>query len=176
MSKPFIFKVVTAGDGAVGKTTLLHRYIKGKFLAHTKMTIGVEFFLKEMTYKGHNIALQLWDFGGQEQFRFLHKNYIGGAKAAILMFDLTRPITLKNLKEWVELCRWEDPNLPIIFLGSKLDLVEQLNINDDLALKYKKKYNLFDYLKTSSKTGENVALVFDLLSKELGERLIEARE
>lgn len=176
MSKPYIFKVVTAGDGAVGKTTLLHRYIKGQFLAHTRMTIGVEFFLKEMRYKDYDIALQLWDFGGQEQFRFLHHHYISGAKGAILMFDLTRPITLKNLEQWIELCRWEDPELPIIFLGSKLDLVEKVNVTDDLALKYKKKYELFDYLKTSSKTGENVDVVFERLTKVLGERLIEGKK
>ena len=175
-SKQNIFKVVTAGDGAVGKTTLLHRYIKGKFLAHTRMTIGVEFFLKEMRYKTHDIILQLWDFGGQDQFRFLHHHYIKGCVGALLMFDLTRPITLKNLEEWVELCRWEDPDLPIIFLGTKLDLVENMNTNDDLALKYKKKYKLFDYLKTSSKTGENVDKVFELLKIELAERLIEGRE
>ncbi len=68
MTKKFILKILTAGEGGVGKTTLLHRYVEGKFSADTKMTIGVEFFLKEVVIDGKQCTLQLWDFGGQERF------------------------------------------------------------------------------------------------------------
>ena len=54
MVKPTVLKVITAGDGGVGKTTLLYKYIEGKFLADTRMTIGVEFFLKELTIDEDN--------------------------------------------------------------------------------------------------------------------------
>ena len=70
--KKYIFKVIVAGAGGVGKTTLLHRIVHDKFLSDTKMTIGVEFFLLNMavdnpSVEGENIEinLQLWDFGGQ---------------------------------------------------------------------------------------------------------------
>ena len=89
MSRPLVLKILTAGEGGVGKTTLLHKYIKGEFLADTKMTIGVEFFLKEMNVDGFDVILQLWDFGGQERFRFLLESYVTGARGALLMFDLT---------------------------------------------------------------------------------------
>ena len=171
MPQKFILKILTAGEGGVGKTTLLHRYVEGMFSAETKMTIGVEFFLKELQLDDKHCTLQLWDFGGQERFRFLLESYVLGAKGALLMFDLTRPITLENLEQWVNICRSENPSIPIIFLGTKLDLYEQITIEDDFALKFKRKYWFFDYSKISSKTGENVNLAFELLAKELVKHL-----
>jgi len=168
--KKFILKLLTAGDGGVGKTTLLHRYVEGKFSAETKMTIGVEFFLKEIQVDGQDCTLQLWDFGGQERFRFLLESYVLGAKGALLMFDLTRPITLENLEQWVSICRKSDPSLPILFLGTKSDLVDEIMVDDDYALEFKERFNLFDYLRVSSKTGENVEKAFELLTRKILER------
>ncbi|MHA1297725.1 MAG: GTP-binding protein [Promethearchaeota archaeon] len=170
MPKKFILKLLTAGDGGVGKTTLLHRYVEGKFSAETKMTIGVEFFLKEIQVDGQDCTLQLWDFGGQERFRFLLESYVLGAKGALLMFDLTRPITLENLEQWVSICRKSDPSLPILFLGTKSDLVDEIMVDDDYALEFKERFNLFDYLRVSSKTGENVEKAFELLTRKILER------
>jgi len=167
MIKSRVLKVIISGDGGVGKTTMLHRYIKGKFIEGLHMTIGVEFFLKELELEGEKVMLQIWDFGGQERFRFLLKNYARGAKGALLMFDLTRPVTLENLEQWVNIVRKGDPNLPILFLGTKLDLFNLITIKDEFALTYKEKYNLFDFLKISSKTGDNVELAFELLAKEI---------
>ena len=171
MSKPIVLKVLTAGEGGVGKTTLLHRYVEGKFSSETKMTIGVEFFLKELYIDGQKVMLQLWDFGGQERFRFLLESYVIGARGALLMFDLTRAMTLENIEQWVKICRKEDPNLPILFLGSKSDLTEDICVEDDYIEEFKNHFNLYDYLKISSKTGENVALSFENLSRKILERI-----
>ncbi|MFX0081591.1 MAG: GTP-binding protein [Candidatus Hodarchaeota archaeon] len=165
MSK--LLKVITAGDGGVGKTTLLYRYVEGKFLADTKMTLGVEFFLKEMYIKGETITLQVWDFGGQDHFRPLLKDYSLGAKGALLLFDLTRPSSLENIEQWVNICRGENPGIPIIFLGSKLDLRDSITVEDKFARSFPEKYGFFKYLKISSKTGVNVDLAFRLLAKEI---------
>ncbi|MBD3194059.1 MAG: GTP-binding protein [Candidatus Lokiarchaeota archaeon] len=167
--KKFILKILTAGEGGVGKTTLLHRYVQGKFSAETKMTIGVEFFLKEVEISEQQCTLQLWDFGGQERFRFLLESYVLGAKGALLMFDLTRPMTLENLGQWVEIVRKGDPNLPILFVGTKIDLVDDIMVDDDYAKTFMEDLNLFDFMKVSSKTGENVEEVF----KTLTERILE---
>jgi len=170
MTKKFILKILTAGEGGVGKTTLLHRYVEGKFSADTKMTIGVEFFLKEIDLDGKQCTLQLWDFGGQERFRFLLESYVLGAKGALLMFDLTRPMTLENLQQWVAICRKGDSNLPILFLGTKLDLVNDIMVDDDYALSFKEQFELFDFMKISSKSGENVSEAFEKLTKKILER------
>jgi len=170
MPKKFILKILTAGEGGVGKTTLLHRYVEGRFSAETKMTIGVEFFLKESVINGEHCTLQLWDFGGQQRFRFLLESYVLGAKGALLMFDLTRPMTLDNLEQWVNICRKGNPNLPILFIGTKLDLSNEIMVDDDYALSFKDHFNLFDYLRISSKSGENVENAFKLLTKKILEK------
>ena len=163
--KSFLFKVLTAGDGGVGKTTLLHRYIHNTFVANTQMTLGVEFFTKELEFEEADVMLQLWDFGGQEQFRFMLERYALGAKGALILFDLTRYVTLESIEEWVRICRKGETNLPIIFIGSKLDLTEDIVISDEIALEIKEKYDFVDYIKVSSKTGENVEETFIKLAE-----------
>lgn len=170
MVKKFILKILTAGEGGVGKTTLLHRFVEGKFSAETKMTIGVEFFLKETVIDEHQCTLQLWDFGGQERFRFLLESYVLGAKGALLMFDLTRPITLDNLEQWVNIVRKGDPDLPVLFVGTKTDLVDEIMVDDDYALSFQEAFNLFDFIKISSKSGDNVQTAFERLTRKILER------
>jgi len=170
MPQKFILKILTAGEGGVGKTTLLHRYVEGRFSAETKMTIGVEFFLKETVVDEKQCTLQLWDFGGQERFRFLLESYVLGAKGAMLMFDLTRISSLENLEQWLNIVRKGDPNLPVLFLGTKLDLADEIQVDDDYAESFLNEYNLIDFLKISSKTGENVSQAFNKLTNKILER------
>jgi len=170
MPQKYILKILTAGEGGVGKTTLLHRYVEGKFSAETKMTIGVEFFLKETVIDDKQCTLQLWDFGGQERFRFLLESYVLGAKGAMLMFDLTRISSLENLEQWLNLVRKGDPNLPVLFLGTKLDLDDEIQVDDDYAMSFLQEYKLIDFLKISSKTGQNVGPAFEVLTRKILER------
>jgi small GTP-binding protein len=172
MSKPIVLKVLTAGEGGVGKTTLLHKYIEGKFSADTKMTIGVEFFLKELNIDGQDIILQLWDFGGQERFRFLLESYVTGAKGALLMFDLTRTMTLENLEQWVNICRKERSDLPILFLGTKFDLSDDVCVDDDYVKEHQDYFNLFDYMPVSSKSGLNVEQAFEKVTRKILEHIL----
>ncbi|NVM35299.1 MAG: GTP-binding protein [Candidatus Lokiarchaeota archaeon] len=170
MPQKFILKILTAGEGGVGKTTLLHRYVEGKFSAETKMTIGVEFFLKETQIDSNQCTLQLWDFGGQERFRFLLESYVLGAKGAFLMFDLTRLMSLENLQQWINIVRKGDPNLPVLFVGTKLDLTNEIQVDDDYATSFLNEFNLINYIKISSKTGENVSKAFEMLTRTILER------
>lgn len=158
-----IFKIITGGDEGVGKTTLLIRFVEGRFMAETKSTIGVEFFWKALNTKGKKIDLQLWDFAGQYDFRHILKNYATGANGALLLFDLTNKSSLGNIDEWVDIFRKQDPNLPIIFLGTKLDLTDLIVAEEEDVLFLKEKYGFLDYIKVSSKTDENVNLAFQLL-------------
>ena len=171
MPKKFILKILTAGEGGVGKTTLLKRYVEGKFSAETKMTIGVEFFLKETEVDGNAATLQLWDFGGQERFRFTLESYVLGAKGAVFLFDLTRPSTLDNLEQWVQIVRKTNEKLPILFVGTKLDLKDEIMVEDEHARSFLEQHNLLDYVKISSKTGENVNKCFELLIRNIIERI-----
>ncbi len=161
MPKKYVYKIIAAGDGGVGKTALLQRYVEGKFNEKTQLTIGVEFFSKSLEFEGNQFVLQLWDFGGQERFRFMLEGYMKGAKGALLIFDLSRLDTLNNLQEWVTLLRKYNMSLPLLIVGTKLDLIDNSKIPNDYINDLTMKYNSFDLVKVSSKTGENIEKTFE---------------
>ena len=167
LSKKYVLKILTAGDGAVGKTTLLHSYINGKFLENSRMTIGVEFLQKRAILRDDEVNFQLWDFGGQQQFRHMLPRYVLGAKGALLLFDLTRIGTLFSFEDWVSILRKHKKDLPILLVGTKVDLEEEIQVDDDYVLDLKEQFNFFDYLKVSSKTGENLNEIFEIISKKI---------
>ncbi len=162
-----LFKIITGGDGGVGKTTLLYRYVEGKFLTNTKSTLGVDFYWKKFKINDTQIDLQFWDFGGQRGFRHILKNYVSGASGALLLFDLTSASSLEQIDDWVDIFRENDPILPIIFLGTKLDLTDLIEVEDKDAISFKEKYGFLEYIKVSSKTDKNVNLAFQLLVNEI---------
>lgn len=168
MKKQVLLKTLIAGDASVGKTTLVHRFIKGEFIDTTTMTIGVEFFLKEIDLNQNlTCHLQIFDIGGQERFRYMVKEYIPGARGALLLFDTTNWTSFVNIDKWTQLLRIYDKDLPIVLVATKYDLKEFSMVADYYGDLKKKKLNMIDYVKTSSKTGLNVSKVFEILSKRL---------
>ena len=171
--KKYVFKVLIAGQGGVGKTTLLNRAVTGKFVSNTSMTIGVEFHLLNTTIGSPNdpnhldLTIQCWDFGGQERFRFMLDSYVAGARGALLLYDLTRLRTLDNLQEWVDIVRKQDPNLPILFVGTKLDRVEDITVADEYAIEFLEPLGLFGHTKISSKDGFGIKNVFRQIGREI---------
>lgn len=156
----YIFKLVVAGEGGVGKTTLVIRYCEGVFKHDTRTTVGVGFASKEVKVEGERIKLQIWDFGGEERFRFILPQYCRGANAAILAFDTTRFQSLKNLPEWVDIIRNNAGDVPIVLVGTKVDVEEKRTVKAHEGEEFAKKNKLESYYDVSSKTGLNVDNVF----------------
>ncbi len=171
MTKKYVYKILVAGQGGVGKTTLLTRIVTGKFVQNTAMTIGVEFHLLNLTLGSDdnkvNTVIQLWDFGGQERFRFMLDSYVAGARGALLLYDMTRLRTLDGLNEWVKIVRTHDPDLPILFVGTKLDRVEDITVSDDYAKEFLEPLKMFDHMKISSKDGTGVEQAFKKITREV---------
>ena len=171
MTKKYVYKILVAGQGGVGKTTLLTRIVTGKFVQNTAMTIGVEFHLLNLTLGTEeekvNTVIQLWDFGGQERFRFMLDSYVAGARGALLLYDMTRLRTLDGLDEWVKIVRTHDPDLPILFVGTKLDRVEDITVSDDYAKEFLEPLNMFDHMKISSKDGTGVEQAFKKITRKV---------
>lgn len=165
MSK-IIAKVVFGGDGGVGKTTLIQRYLTGEFIDTTKLTIGVGFHIHQMSYQGRDISLSVWDCGGQEQFKQMgiFDNYFRGALVAILMFDLTRALSIGGLDTWYG---FVDQNVKtdVIIIGGKSDLPRDPLLSDDIIEETIKKYNAKRYIETSSANGLGVDLVFNEIAR-----------
>jgi len=166
MSYQKVFKLVIAGDGGTGKTSLTQKFITGLFNEAQKITIGVEFFIKDLTVEGlGNVRLQIWDFGGEERFRFLLPTYVKGANGVLFLFSLTDMITLSHLDDWLGILRTYDPNIPIMMVGSKADLkhLRQVQINEAVDIAKSRKCK--GYVEVSSKSGENVESSFSTITK-----------
>ena len=167
--KKYVIKLLVAGAGGVGKTTLLHKVTTGEFLINTQITIGVQFHLLNVQFGNDLFVLQLWDFGGQERFRFMLDAYVAGAKGAMLLYDTTRIKTReeKDIAEWIGIVRKQDPNLPVLFVGTKIDKPSDFMPTDEEINNLKTKFNLFDHIKISSLTDEGITKAFRLMVNEV---------
>jgi small GTP-binding protein len=165
MMRQVALKILVLGDGGSGKTTLLHRYVNREFIDTTIMTIGVEFFTKQITIDSTSVSLILWDITGQDRFRHMIAKYMSGASGALILFDMTSMRSFENIGKWMKLVHKFYENLPIILVAAKCDLEEFSTVNDRNAQKTKEKYKMTDFIKTSSKTGLNVDLAFEKLAQ-----------
>ncbi|MBN1801269.1 MAG: GTP-binding protein [Candidatus Lokiarchaeota archaeon] len=152
------------GDGGVGKTTLLNRYLTGIFKEDSGITIGVDFHLKKIESEGKKISLQIWDFAGEDRFRFLLPSYLMGASGGIFMFDITRYSSLKNFDDWLRIVDQgtlaNEEHIPVLMVGSKLDLSHMRAVSSEEAIEMAKNNGLYGYVECSSKTGQNVENIF----------------
>jgi small GTP-binding protein len=165
----YTFKVMMLGDASVGKTSLTIRYISGFFLEDLKLTIGVDFYSKNILFRESRVKLQIWDFGGEERFRFLLSQYCKGANAAFFLYDITNARTLDHLSTWTELIRKHAGHIPVMLIGSKLDLAEFRAVKREDGIKTAKNHNLSAFIELSSKTGQNVEEAFKIMAEILFE-------
>jgi small GTP-binding protein len=158
------FKVTLYGPGSVGKTSLLLRYIKDYFSGDDlKKTIGSNFLIKDLEMENNRVRLLLWDIGGQDAFSKLRSIYFKGSNAALGVYDVTSPQTLLKIPGWIaSIKKSVKKNIPMILIGNKIDLKREVNIEEaeDLAARLN-----CEYLETSAKTGENVELAFEKITK-----------
>ena len=161
------FKIVIAGNGGIGKTTLLKRFCYNQYSEEQKLTIGIEIFIKHFQFDDKLANLQIWDLGGESHFRFLMYNFIRGAAGAILGFEVIRRKSFIDLENWIELLRKNNPDLPIVLIATKVELNYHPMVNPTMAKNLVKNYNLIDFYEVSSKNNLNVKKPFKSLIQKL---------
>ena len=130
------YKTIIIGRSAVGKSTLLLRYVDGEFNPQ-KPTIGIDYRFKKVTHNDANFNLELWDSAGQERYRTIVYNYFTLSKAACIVFDLSNEDSLNDAKTWLQQLVLHCGNeIPKILLGNKSDLFTPASLNEQLE-KYK---------------------------------------
>ena len=166
----YSFKVLVIGPAAVGKSSLIRRFVENKFSLHYSFTIGVDFMSKVVEYEtGNSAKLTMWDIGGQERFKVLRRNFYEGANGALAVFDLSRAQTFTKMKEWLsDLKQTIEDDIPIIIIGNKLDLIADVGEVTDRteAQQFAKKENAM-LVETSAKTGDKVEDAFVDLTRKI---------
>ncbi|EGE85088.1 rab family, other [Blastomyces dermatitidis ATCC 18188] len=119
-------KLVLLGEAAVGKSSLVLRFVNNDFQENKEPTIGAAFLTQKCSLPTRTIKFEIWDTAGQERFASLAPMYYRNAQAALVVYDLTKPSSLIKAKHWVaELQRQASPGIVIALVGNKLDLTNE---------------------------------------------------
>ncbi|TET89854.1 MAG: GTP-binding protein [Methanomassiliicoccales archaeon] len=169
-------KICLVGDGAVGKTSLVRKFVFDEFSEKYLTTIGTKISKREMTMPdpdggvGVDIDMAIWDIIGQHGFRrLLQEAYFFGVDGIIAVCDMTREETLSGLEDWLQRVEEVAGTVPIIAAANKSDLQTHRNIEEPDLREMMKKFNA-EFLLTSAKTGENVEKLFDYLANVIVEQ------
>lgn len=164
----FRFKIVVCGDPAVGKTSTILRFTDKAFKRVYVPTLGTNISEKNVEIDNIRIDYVLWDIAGQSKFQRMRKHFYTGASGQLLIFDLTRPKTFKNVRNWYQDIKANlNAKLEGFIIGNKKDLVDNRHISEEEIAELSKELGL-EYFETSALTGENVDDAF----YKLGEILI----
>ncbi|MFW9782260.1 MAG: GTP-binding protein [Candidatus Heimdallarchaeota archaeon] len=164
------FKFIVIGDHEVGKTSILRRFVEGRFLVDYRTTIGLNVLTHNFEFFGNKINVFLWDIGAQQYFKRYRKVYYKGAQAAFIIFDLTNKDSFYNVMNWFnELNEFKEHEISIVVVGNKKDLEQQREVDYEeattLAEMLSEKYNKkISYIETSALTGENIEEAFGIVS------------
>ncbi|NHJ20265.1 MAG: GTP-binding protein [Candidatus Lokiarchaeota archaeon] len=177
-SKEYAFKLILGGDGAVGKTSMVHRYVENVFAKDYKSTIGTSIMKKECSFKEleSTVRFVIWDLAGQAQFKRVRMSYLANAEAGILVYDVTNRESFENIDiNWYSEIMKASPNIVLILVGNKIDLKEERVVSTEEGEALSQKLKL-TYLETSAKTGENINDAFRMLALQIIKKYIETQE
>jgi small GTP-binding protein len=166
MSPSYLYKIVTVGSAAVGKTSIIIRYTTGKFREYYAPTLGADFSVKTMDIENDKVKLQIWDLGSQDFLGHVRAGYYHGARGVIYMFDLTRPESLEELWAWKKEVDSQLNGVRVLVVGNKTDLDKDRRVSREEGEEFAKKF-LADYLETSVKLNKGVDDAFTVMAKSL---------
>ena len=161
------FKLVLLGDSAVGKSSLVLRFVRGQFFEYQESTIGAAFLTQTVALPDATVKFEIWDTAGQERYHALAPMYYRGAAAAIVVYDITSRASFNRAKQWVkELQRQGSANIVIALAGNKADLNTKRKVEPDEAEAYAAQNGIF-FMETSAKTATNVNELFVEIERKL---------
>ncbi|CCK71899.1 Rab family GTPase VPS21 KNAG_0I01080 [Huiozyma naganishii CBS 8797] len=157
-------KLVLLGEVAVGKSSIVLRFVSNDFAENKEPTIGAAFLTQRVNINEHTIKFEIWDTAGQERFASLAPMYYRNAQAALVVYDVTKPQSFIKARHWVkELHEQASKDIIIALVGNKIDMLDEDPTERKVAReegeKLAQEENLL-FFETSAKTGANVNEVF----------------
>lgn len=167
------FKIVLLGESAVGKSSIVHRFVKNTFDDLRESTIGAAFLTQSIVLPESNttIKFEIWDTAGQERYKSLAPMYYRKANAALCVYDITSHASFEKAQDWIkELKRQAPDGIVICLVGNKLDL-EDRQVSQDEIDEYISTINENNtkiiYSECSAKNGDGVLEIFNKVAREL---------
>ena len=155
------FKLKVVGNPSVGKSCLSLKGTTGKFEVSYVGTVGFDFYSFFAKVEGKLIRLQIWDTCGQEGYRSLVQNFFRGTALAILVYAINDFKSFNDIGTWVkQLKAYSNPDIKMILVGNKNDLVNERKITEEEGIKLSKESGFFSFYETSAKTGFNSKELF----------------
>ncbi|KAM7411174.1 hypothetical protein PAMA_021248 [Pampus argenteus] len=172
MAVEHLLKILIVGDGHVGKSSFVHRYVNGQFSNTYKMTVGVDFSMKVLHWSDkEKVRLQLWDIAGQERFISMTRIYYKGALGCVVMFDVTNSSSFLRCRHWKQdldnkAMLPNGDSIPCILLANKCDLSQRV-VSADSIDKFSKANGFVTWMETSVKENKNVGEAMRRLVQEI---------
>jgi len=166
-------KICLLGDPAVGKSSLIRKFVYNQFSEVYVSTIGTEVTKKDVMIdfhdssqepKKYDITLAIWDIIGQKEYRSLISRFYKNANGALVVCDISRDETFQNIREWISSLFGAIGKVPVIFVGNKFDLIDKNTFNSDDLIDISCRYGA-PWITTSAKDGENVEIAFAKLAE-----------
>jgi len=167
--REFVFKIVIIGDAAVGKTSLINRFVENSFSEDYRATLGANIVRKDVNLDNTKVRLIMWDLAGQEKYRVVRSMYFQGCEGALLVYDVTRYHTLDNINnKWLkDYKKHVKKKGAFILIGNKTDLEGQVVIPTERGKELATKIKASHFIETSAKLGENIEEAFSLLVNQI---------
>ena len=159
------FNILLIGNAAVGKTSLIKKFINNEYDPTSISTIGIEFFQKEIVINNKNYPLKIMDSGGQERYHAILPSYFRNVDGIIFVFDLTNNNSFESLTNWLKMAD-DNGEFKSILVGNKVDLKGIREVKEEDINKFREK-NSLEYFETSSKDGTNVNEIFRRITELL---------
>ncbi|NVM04649.1 MAG: GTP-binding protein [Candidatus Helarchaeota archaeon] len=170
MSLKLSFKLCIVGERAVGKTSLIIRYIENKFQENYIPTLGVDFLTKKIVVGKESkipVNLIIWDIGGDDIWKDRLHLYLRGADGVLIIYDITRPQTFNQIDFWINKIAINAGEIPYMVIGNKNDLKDLRKVTTDQAISKLKKRGNIELLETSAKTGKTVNEMFQKIAEKI---------